>query len=143
MMTYSIVRRLLLGTIDNHTRHTRDHDDRTLDALLDHMMTSLFGKQKSAIDIDVQHILPVIELIVFGSNSTSNSSIRTEDIDFAKVLHDLAEGFLDDGFVCCVAFIGAKVRWWKTPFFYFGVDGFDGLLSAVQGEINDCTMATR
>ena len=125
-MTYGVVGRLLLRTVDDDTRHTRDHDDRSLDALLDHVLTSFLGKQKGAIDIDIQHTLPVIKVVVFGCNTTRDTSIRAQNVDFAEVLYDLGPGLLDGGFVCCVAFIGTQVCFGKVFFLYFGVNGFDG-----------------
>lgn len=42
---------------------------------LNHMLTSLFGEEKSAVDIDIQHAFPVIEVVVFGWDSTGDSGV--------------------------------------------------------------------
>lgn len=89
------------------------------------MMTSLSSKQKRAINIDIQHTLPIVKVIIFSCNTTSNPSIQAHNMNFAEILFDLSPGFLDGSFVCGVAFIGAEVRFWEAFFFYFGVDCLD------------------
>jgi len=39
------------------------------------MLTSLFGEEKSAVDIDIQHAFPIIEVVVFGWDSTGDSGV--------------------------------------------------------------------
>jgi len=107
------------------------------------MLTGLFGEEKSAVDIHIQHAFPIIEVVVFGWDSTGDSGVGAQDIDFAEIFDNLIPGFLDALFVCCVALVRVEFCGRKTLFFDFGVDGFNGFSCTIQGKIDDCTMASR
>jgi hypothetical protein len=121
--TYSIISRLFLRPINNNTRHTRHHNNRPLHPLFNHILPSLSRKQKSAIDIDIQHFLPLCKVIVFGGFSACDSCIRTQNVYFAKVVEDLCKGFFDCGFVGGIAFVGVEGCGGETGGLDFGVDG--------------------
>lgn len=84
------------------------------------MLTRSLSEQKRTTDINVQHLLPLIELVVFRRSTTSNPGIRNHDVDFAEILDDLVKGLDDLVFVRGVTFIAEE--------FWFGEAGALGFI---------------
>lgn len=57
---------MLLWFVDDAAAHGADHDDASLDFLVDHVSPGGPGEEECAVYVDVEHGLEFVEIVVFG-----------------------------------------------------------------------------
>lgn len=141
--TDGVVGSLLLGSIDDRAAHGAHHQDHARLLRLNPKLPNLTSKNKRAIDIHIEHLLPVIKRVIFRRRASCDAGVGHEDVDLVvEVVENLSEGLPNAGFVGGIAFVGVEFGGWEAVGLDFGVDGFDGLAGAGEVEVYDCAVGT-